>query len=189
MKITVKELQPKLWKDLEAVFGAKGACGGCWCMFWRQEIGDKWEDRKGAENKSRFKRLVETRKAHGALAYVNGEPVGWVSFEKRTDLAKLNRAPSFKCDDADKVWSIPCFYIKAGFRQKGVAKSLLDFAVAAAKRKGASIIEGYPVKVPKTGKAIPAAFAWTGTQPMFEKAGFKTIGKRDGGKQRMRSQE
>jgi hypothetical protein len=23
------------WIDLEKLFGAHGACGGCWCMWWR----------------------------------------------------------------------------------------------------------------------------------------------------------
>ncbi|MCJ7497071.1 MAG: GNAT family N-acetyltransferase, partial [candidate division Zixibacteria bacterium] len=23
------------WKDLENLFGERGACGGCWCMWWR----------------------------------------------------------------------------------------------------------------------------------------------------------
>jgi hypothetical protein len=23
------------WSDLEELFGARGACGGCWCMTWR----------------------------------------------------------------------------------------------------------------------------------------------------------
>ena len=23
------------WSDLEELFGERGACGGCWCMFWR----------------------------------------------------------------------------------------------------------------------------------------------------------
>jgi len=36
------------------------------------------------------------------------------------------------------------------------------------------------------GLAIPAAFAWTGTRPMFDRAGFKPVGPRDGAKQRMR---
>lgn len=184
MKIKVKPISPSLWQDLETLFGEKGACGGCWCMYWRQEKGEDWDRLKGAENKKRFKKLVAAEKAHGAIAYDGGIPIGWISFDRRIDFSKLNRAPSFKCDDAKDVWSIPCFYIKSGYRGKGVATELLNFAVKYLQKVGANIIEGYPVKI-KSGK-MPAAFAWTGTVAIFKKLGFGPVGKKDGGKQRMR---
>lgn len=155
-------------------------------MYWRQRKGEKWDAVKGQENRGRFEALVCSGHAHGALAYVEGEPVGWVSFDRRTDFDKLDRAPSFRCVDADVVWSIPCFFIKAGFRGKGVASALLAFAVACLKKRGATIIEGYPVKPAKDGAPSPAAFAWTGTRALFAKHGFKLVGNRDGGKQRVR---
>jgi hypothetical protein len=34
-RIETRELAPGLWADLEALFGGNGACGGCWCMYWR----------------------------------------------------------------------------------------------------------------------------------------------------------
>ena len=186
MDISIKLLAPEHWTDLERLFGDKGAVGGCWCMYWRQPKGEKWEDVKGAENKRRFKTLVESGQAHGALAFDDGEPVGWVSFDPRTEFIKLNRAPSFRCEDAEQVYSLPCFFIKAGYRGKGIASQLLEFAVESLQRRGVKIIEGYPAKPSGKGGAIPAAFAWTGTLPLFTQAGFKPVGKRDGGKQRMR---
>jgi Tfp pilus assembly protein PilZ/GNAT superfamily N-acetyltransferase len=186
VKLELKELSPSLWTDLEKLFGSRGACGGCWCMSWRHPKGEKWSDVKGPTNKRRFKKLVLTRKAHGALAYADGEPVGWVSFDRRRDYARLDRAPSLACDDADQVWSIPCFFIRSGFRGKGVGAELLRFALKCLKRHGAKIVEGYPVKPYGSGGPIPAAFAWTGTPPMFEKAGFKLAGSRTSAKLRMR---
>ncbi len=26
---------PKRWRDLEKLFGPRGASAGCWCMWWR----------------------------------------------------------------------------------------------------------------------------------------------------------
>jgi GNAT superfamily N-acetyltransferase len=184
--IETRELTPELWPALEELFGSNGACGGCWCMTWRLEKGEKWDAVKGKVAKQRFKKLVTTGKAHGILAFSDGQPVGWCSFDKRTDYAKLDRAPSLKCPDADQVWSIPCFFVKSGFRKKGVASALLNHALKALAKKHAKVAEGYPVKPYKYGKSIPGAFAWTGTQPMFEKAGFQAVGKKDGGKQRVR---
>jgi GNAT superfamily N-acetyltransferase len=186
-KVTTRELTPDLWPDLEALFGSNGACGGCWCMYWRLERGEDWAHVKGAVNKRRLRDLVRQGLAHGVLAYVDGgEPVGWASFERRRDLARLDRAPSLACDDADEVWSLPCFFVKAGYRKQGVASALLAASVKAVRRQRGQVIEAYPVRSAKFGKAIPAAFAWTGTIPMFEAEGFAPVGQRDKGKQRMR---
>jgi GNAT superfamily N-acetyltransferase len=185
-KIETRELTPALWPDLEALFGGNGACGGCWCMHWRQERGEDWAKLKGAINKRRFRALVRAGRAHGVLAYLDGVPVGWAAFDRRRDLAKLDRAPSLACDDAEQVWSLPCFFVKAGYRKRGVASALLAAAVKAVRRRRGAVIEAYPVRAGRFGKAIPAAFAWTGTIPMFETAGFEAVGPRDGGKQRMR---
>jgi hypothetical protein len=49
MKLLIKELNPDLWGDLERLSGEKGAWGGCWCMYWRVEQGEKWAHVKGPE--------------------------------------------------------------------------------------------------------------------------------------------
>jgi GNAT superfamily N-acetyltransferase len=185
MKIVCRELTPDLWPDLEGLFGPRGACAGCWCMFWRMTKGEKWPEVQGAVNRRRLRQLVATGKAHGALAYAGDTPVGWVSFGRRVDFDRLDRSPSMACDDADKVWSVPCFFVKAGWRGKGVADALLAFAVATLKHRGARIVEGYPVKVDPGRNAAPA-FVYTGLEPMFARAGFTTVTVRDRGKQRVR---
>jgi GNAT superfamily N-acetyltransferase len=78
--------------------------------------------------------------------------------------------------DDKPVWSAVCFFIAKGFRRQGVATTLLEAAATHAKGKGAKIIEGYPVPLKK--EATPDAFAWTGTEPTFEKAGFKVVVRR-----------
>lgn len=188
-KVTTRELIPDLWPDLQQLFGDNGACGGCWCMFWRQERGEDWSKIKGAVNKRRLRELVKSGRAHGVLAYVEGAPVGWAAFDRRRDFVKLDRAPSLACDDADRVWSLPCFFVKAGYRRQGVGSALIAAAVKAVHRRRGAVIEAYPVRSAKFGKAIPPAFAWTGTIAMFGTADFVPVGPRTGGKQRMRLQD
>ena len=31
----VHPLSPERWPDFETLCGVHGACGGCWCMWWR----------------------------------------------------------------------------------------------------------------------------------------------------------
>lgn len=186
MKIHTQDLAPDLWRDLEALFGPRGACGGCWCMWWRLEKGERWDDLKGAPAKARFRRLVASGKAHGAVAYHNGAPVGWISYERRRDLPRLDRAPSLACDDAERVWSIPCFFIAREYRRRGVATVLLRHALRALRARGAQIAEGYPVRPGRSGAEIPPLFAFTGTLSLFAHAGFTSVGARKSGKQRVR---
>lgn len=182
MKITTIDVTPDSWKQIEELFGSNGACGGCWCMSWRIAKDEKWDKIKGMEAKKRFKKLITSGSAHGTLAFSGEEVIGWCSFDKRIDYLKLDRAPSLKCDDVENVWSIPCFYIKKGFRGKGVATALLKHSVQSLHQQGVKIIEGYPVKLEKE---LPAAFVWTGTISLFEKAGFKVVSNKKG-KQRVR---
>lgn len=186
MPLETRELTPDLWPDLETLFGPRGACGGCWCMSWRTPKAERWDDIKGEEAKRRMRALVELGQAHGILAFEDGRAVGWCAFGPRRDFAKLDRAPSFKCDDADEVWSIPCFFVAKGHHGKGVAKAMLAHALKAIADRGGTIAEGYPVKPARDGKLLPAPFVWTGTRPIFDAAGFEIAGNEDGGKQRVR---
>ena len=183
-RLVVKPLSPALWPDLEALFGEKGACAGCWCMFWRLEAGETFDRVKGAEAKRRFKAMVKSGAAQGFLAFVDAEPVGWLSVGRRVEFAKLNRAPSLKCDDAEQVHSLPCFFVKRGHRSQGVSTAMLNAAVLALKKSGAKVLEGYPVPKPrsKTGDA----FLYTGVVPLFAKAGFTVVQAKPVGKQRVR---
>jgi GNAT superfamily N-acetyltransferase len=186
MRYRIDELTPAKWPDLERLFGENGACAGCWCMFWRVEVGERYSDIQGATAKRRFAKLVKSRRAHGLLAYAEGEPVGWCSFERRVELPKLNRAPSLKIVDAERVWSLPCFFVKSGWRGRGVAQALLKAALPVLRAHGAEIAEGYPLPPSKKGEKMPAAFAYTGLPAMFEAAGFSRDDDKPKGKQRWR---
>jgi GNAT superfamily N-acetyltransferase len=183
--VEVRELTPDLWPALERLFGPNGACGGCWCMFWRLRKGERYEDVKGTRAKRRFKALVRQGRAHGLLAFINGEPVGWCAFERRIELPRLDRAPSLRVEDAERVWSLPCFFVKTRWRGTGVASALLQSAEENLRARGAPLAEGYPIK--PSGKAkMPGAWAWTGVPAMFEAAGFTRADARQKGKQRYR---
>jgi GNAT superfamily N-acetyltransferase len=172
MQLEVRDLTPALWPALEKLFGKNGACSGCWCMFWRLRQGEPYAALKGPTLKRRFKARVAKGDVLGALAFVGAEPVGWVTYGPRASFPRLERSPSLACDDVAEVWSVPCFFIKAGFRQQGVASALLAHAVGQVSAHGAPFAEGYPVKPTRDGRFLSANFSYTGTVAMFENAGF-----------------
>jgi hypothetical protein len=46
-----------LWPDLEDLFGKKGACNGCWCMYCR--IGSAYRKQPADKNKAAFRAIVK----------------------------------------------------------------------------------------------------------------------------------
>ncbi len=141
-------------------------------MTWRVPCGGKlWEEQKGAKNKRAFKRLVAEGNVYGCLAFAGDEPVGWCCVGPRGDFPRLQRIKALRTAWDERTWSITCFFVRTGWRGCGVATALLDKAVAIACRRGARVLEGYPV-APWDKTKVPAAFAWTGIPALFEKNGF-----------------
>jgi len=173
--IRFEELRPNLWPAVERLFGPNGACGGCWCMWWRAESRKVWNEIKGDGAKKIFKTLIRNGKAHGVLAFAGDEPVGWCSFGPRRDFPSLESVRAYKRDDTEDVWSITCFFIHRKWRGKGLARGLLGAAVEAMQKRGVKTVEAYPSTTTKDGRRLNAFVAYTGPIKIFEELGFKTV--------------
>jgi ribosomal protein S18 acetylase RimI-like enzyme len=179
--LEVRPLREDDWPTVEKLFGSNGACGGCWCMWWRVPQGGKlWEQMKGKKNRAAFRKLVESGHAHGVLAFAGGAPVGWCSFGPRGSYPRLERVRALKRQWNEGTWSILCFYISPPWRHRGVAKLLLKAATARAFELGAREVEGYPVMSSDPTVMMPGAFAWTGVPALFDSAGYKKLHGQDG---------
>jgi ribosomal protein S18 acetylase RimI-like enzyme len=177
-KVSTRPLQSGEWPIVENLFGKQGACGGCWCMWWRVAAGPKeWEKVKGGTNRDRFRDLVTEGLVHAVLAFVGDEPVGWCSFGPRKDFARVARVKALARDVPNHTWSIICFYIPAGRRRQGIARKLLAAATERAFDLGASEVEGYPVVPKSSPDRVPAAFASTGVPALFKAAGYQEMTK------------
>jgi len=172
--VTVRALAPDDWPLLEALFGARGACGGCWCMAWRLGRAE-WEAGRGEPNRKALRGLVTRGRALGALALAGDRAVGWCSVGPRADFAALETKRSLATDWDARTWSVTCFFVEREWRKRGLGKRLLTTAVALARAGGATRVEGYPAPLPKAGGDLPAAFAWTGLPQVFERAGFARL--------------
>jgi len=175
-RISTRPLTPGDWPVIERLFGPNGACGGCWCMYWRLPRGGKlWDEHKGAKNKRAFERLVTSGKVHGCFAFAGDEPVGWCCIGPRGDFPRLERTRALATDWSDTTWAVVCLYIRAGWRRRGIATRLVRSATDLARELGASELEAYPVRPKHEDKPVPAAFAWTGVPELFERHRFVTI--------------
>jgi GNAT superfamily N-acetyltransferase len=168
MKLAIRPLTPALWHALEDLFGKNGACNGCWCMYWR--IGSAYRRRPRTHNKAAFRRVVKRGPPPGLLAFDGDVPVGWCQLTPRADLPWLNRERRLERVDAVPVWSLSCFYVRKGYRRRGVTSALIAAALKAAKRGKAPALEAYPLDSDLTSSA-----SFTGYSSSFARAGFKTV--------------
>lgn len=175
LQLSFHPLTAERWADFARLFGERGACAGCWCMWWRLKRSE-FERTKGAGNREAMHALVRAAHVPGILAYEGTAPVGWCSVAPRESYPVLARSRILKPVDARPVWSIVCFFVDRAHRHRGVSVALLRAAVAYVGRQGGTIVEGYPVE-PKRGE-MPAAFAWTGIASAFRQAGFVECARR-----------
>lgn len=135
-------------------------------MAWRATSAEL-KQANGAKRKEQIAERVEAGTPIGILGYLQSEPVAWCSIAPRSTFRGL------VCDGtADQgVWSITCFFVLRSHRGTKVATAMLSAALKHAKRKGAKVVEGYPVD------ADSPSYRHMGFVPMFEGTGFAESGR------------
>ena len=180
MPLLVLPLTPSRWHDLETIFNAKGCSvvRSCWCMYYR--VSGKGAYPRPCESQRSLGRealraLAARNPPPGLLGYRGKIPVGWVSLGPREDYAKLEKSPAMKPVDHERAWSVVRFVVPSQYRRQGVKRELLAAAVEYARKRGARLLEAYPVD-----KAEPSATEapWFGSKSMFDEAGFQEVARR-----------
>jgi len=173
--VEIFPLTPDRWQDFETLFGAHGAYGGCWCMYWRLSHKD-FDALRGETTRRMLKGIVESGEVPGLLAFVDGKPAGWVALAPRSAYPTLQRSRVSAPVDDQPVWSVSCFYIARGYRRQGLTVALLKAAIQFAGEHGAKIVEGYPTDPGE--KTHVDAYVYTGLASAFLKAGFVEVMRR-----------
>ena len=79
----------------EKLFGPRGACAGCWCM-WARLPRAEYVRGLGETNRRAFRALVKSGTRPGLIAYVDREPAGWCAVAPRPDFRRLRYYPGFR---------------------------------------------------------------------------------------------
>lgn len=174
-QLLVHPLTIDRWADFERLFGANGACGGCWCMFWRLPR-KQFDSGKGDINREAMRELVASGQTPGLLGYLGEQPVGWCALAPREDYLALERSRILRPIDETPVWSISCLFVEKSHRRMGISVQLLRAAIRYVREQGGKVVEGYPHEPVKD--TAPAAFVWTGLASAFLQAGFVEAARR-----------
>ena len=168
------------WSDVRTVFGTRGDPSTCCCQYLTVDAATWTGGDVAAFDRALCDQTEQARAEHGAgpgvLAYEGEEPVGWCAIEQRTAYRRILNSPliseSTEQLAADDVWFVSCFVVRVGHRRKGVARALLDGAVAHAREHGARVIEAFPVDAPDR---MSSADLYHGPLSVFQAAGFEIV--------------
>jgi GNAT superfamily N-acetyltransferase len=171
----IEPLTPDRFPDLADLFETNATTRGCWCAYFlitNREFSQGW----GGGNRSRFEQLASAgAPPAGLLAYRDHQPVGWCAMGPRSRYPRAMRSLVLKGrdpDEDDRVWLVPCFFVRRTARRTGVTRALLAAAVESARRAGAPAIEGFPLAGER--KRAPGD-AYLGLEPVFAACGFTPV--------------
>jgi GNAT superfamily N-acetyltransferase len=168
-QLVFHEVDQDRWRDMEQLFESRGGPHNCWCMVWRATT----EEAKHTDGASRKAALLERVASHvpiGILGYLDGKPVAWCSIAPRATYRPL-RGKAQPDDDQADVWSLVCFFVARALRGQGVLTQLIQASVEHACKRGAKIVEAYPVDPDSP------SYRFMGFKPSFEAAGFHEVGR------------
>jgi GNAT superfamily N-acetyltransferase len=169
--------------DLAAVFGTADYPGRCQCQRFKV-AGWLWRDSTQQERTAMLRAQTacgdpNATATSGLVAYVGGEPAGWVAVEPRTAYPKLrtSRVPwSGRAEDKDDagIWAVTCFVVGKGYRGRGLTYPLAQATVGFARDRGTRALEAYPM-ITHPGKEITWGELHVGARQVFEAAGFEEV--------------
>ncbi len=169
----VVPLTPELAETWLSFFDREGftdnpAWASCYCMYYRfggEQAG--WQQRRAAENRADAAGLIATGGQSGFLAFVDGQPAGWLNAGRRDGYRGLPEAPDADGPEA----AVTCFVIAPPYRRHGIARALLDAAVDRFRAEGYRRLLAYPAL-----DADSAAAMYHGPLALYELAGFARLG-------------
>jgi GNAT superfamily N-acetyltransferase len=174
--VEIVPLTTATWDALAAFFREGGDPRWCWCQHWRLRSKDM-SAAKVPELRERLHDQALSPEPPGLVAFDGDRAVGWVSLGPRADFERIVRSKVIPTIDDRPVWSIVCFAVSPTSRGRGVARALLDATIEYARGRGAEALEAYPVAIDDAESIHPDS-AYTGTLPMFERAGFHVVADR-----------
>lgn len=185
---TIALLTPAHWPALEDLFGPQGPCYGCWCNHFRMPPKLR-QPLLGEGARRLFEERVRQGPPPGVLAFAGEVPVGWLQVGPRAHAPEWNnpRRASTPLPDApaedERNWAASCFFVRKGFRGKGVTAALLDGAIDFARASGARLLEAAPMEheFRRSNDGLHV-----GPERVFLRAGFVEVARHKEGRPLMR---
>lgn len=168
----IKALTSDTWDAFAALASRHGGAGmgGCWCTWFHREThsGSPTGTAEGCPRLQAWSGRDRPRPCRSRLRRRPGGGLGPVRQPGRA--SRDAHRKEYLEADALPDHRITCFFVDRLSRRSGVAAAALDGALALIAAAGGGVVEAYPQDTP--GKKVSATFLYSGTRPMFERAGF-----------------
>ena len=175
VSVEVRPFDESLVPAFEKLLRSDQASHGCWCTWFIIPVA-QYHSGGDAGNRKVFESLLEAAdQPVGLAALADGEMVGWCAVGPRSRYTRAIKTPTYgrrESSEDTNVWLVPCFLIRPDVRNLGIARKLLEAAVATARKQGATAIEAFPMAGSgrKSGRDIQV-----GVEPMFSAVGFEPL--------------
>ncbi len=181
--LTIHPLTADRWPDLEDLFGPqRGANSGCWCM-WPRVAGVEFKAMAREDRKDAFHAIVAAGPPPGLLAYDGDRAVAWCAVGPRVSLARFQSAKTSRLVEEpgpggpaiSPIYAISCFFVRTGYRKRGLTRLLATEAIEYARAKGAAAIDVCTIE---PQKKLTWGEGFVGIASVFASLGFQEIARR-----------
>lgn len=164
----VVSLDASTW-DLfaELVERNNGIYGGCWCIGYHPECGQK-----GISHRAVKEERVKSGRAHHALVLDDkGTAQGWCQWGDTEELSNLKHRREYDKDPPPLPdWRITCIFVDRKHRGQGIARMALEGALKQIAEQGGGLVEA--ISEVTAGRQAQGRFLFSGTVELLEDYGF-----------------
>jgi GNAT superfamily N-acetyltransferase len=147
--------------------------------MWTRMPRKDWRAMGRAERKAAFRDIVQRGPPPGLLAFEGDKAIGWCAVGPRSSVAAFQNARTSKPAEPDEapenVFAVTCFYIRAGYRGRGLMRALAQAAVDYANQRGAEALDVCPID---GDRKLLWGEGFVGLAPVFRDLGFEEIARR-----------
>ncbi len=168
MSYSVRPLSASSWDAFaELVERNNGIYGGCWCISYHPECGQRELNYREAKEDR-----VKTGRAHAALVYdERGKVQGWCQYGSPEELSNIKHKREYDKDAPPlPEWRITCIFVDKKHRGQGVARTALEGALSHIAQAGGGLVEAIPEVT--DGREAQGRFLFSATVELFDQYGF-----------------
>jgi GNAT superfamily N-acetyltransferase len=152
----------------------------CYCYYYHVPRALDWKGFSGEANRVAMGSRIACGEQEGYLAYAGEEVVGWLNAHPYHKLPhacdRLGIAPPALDVPAFEAVALPCFVVAPAFRRRGVARALLDGALASLATRGIRVVDAFPFRAEGSQDGSDH---YHGPESLFRATGFAVIGETD----------
>lgn len=175
MSIEVRALCPELADTYAAflsskMFGHAPHWASCFCRYYHLSCSqEEWQERSAEVNRNEAIEEIKAGRMKGYLAFHNEKCVGWLNANDIKAYPGVMAEAQKRMETEGLALAI-CFVIAADYRNQGISKLLLQYAMDDLKNRGFDRLLAMPVDRPDKPETM-----YRGVKSSYEALGFRTL--------------